>query len=90
MTDPFFMLMLMHILDDEYIVIDKSAHIDFIKPGRGTVYANFFINDEQIENIKKNTSDGQRYFPEFSVDIVDEAGEKVATVRKTLYIKRRT
>ena len=90
MTDPFFMLMLIHILGDEFVVWDKAAHIDFIKPGQGTVTANFLIKGEQIEKIINNTSDGQKYYPEFSVDIVNEAGEKVARVIKTLYIRKKS
>src|SRR5271169_6594091 len=47
MTDPFFMLMLISILGEEFVVWDKSAHIDFIKPGKGTVTARFLITEEQ-------------------------------------------
>jgi hypothetical protein len=89
MTDPFFMLMLIHILGKDFIVWDKSAQIDFIKPDRGTVTARFVIQKEQIETIINNTSDGPKYFPEFSVDIENAAGEKVAHVVKTLYIRKR-
>jgi acyl-coenzyme A thioesterase PaaI-like protein len=87
MTDPFFMLMLIHILGKEFVVWDKAAHIDFIKPSQGTVTARFLIKEEQIETIIHNTSGGQKCFPEFSVDIENETGEKVARVVKTLYIK---
>lgn len=89
MTDPFFMLMLIHILGKEFVVWDKAAHIDFVKPSQGTVRARFLITDEQIKKITENTSGGQKYFPEFSVDVEDEAGEKVARVVKTLYIRKR-
>jgi hypothetical protein len=90
MTDPFFMVMLIHILGKEFVVWDKSAHIDFIKADQGTVTAKFFIKEEQIENIINNTSSGQKYLPEFSVDIENEAGEKVARVVKTLYIRKKS
>jgi acyl-coenzyme A thioesterase PaaI-like protein len=90
MTDPFFMLMLIHILGKKYVVWDKAAHIDFIKPSQGTVTARFLITEEEIEDIIKNTSGGQKYFPEFSVDIENEAGEKVARVVKTLYIRKKS
>jgi len=90
MTDPFFMVMLINILGKEFVVWDKAAHIDFIKPSQGTVTARFLINEEQIENIINNTSGGHKYFPEFSVDIENEAGEKVARVVKTLYIKKKS
>jgi len=89
MADPFFMLMLIQILGKEYIVWDKAAHIDFIKPGRGTVTARFAINEKEIEKIMANTAAGEKYFPEFAVDIEDEAGEKVARVVKTLYVRKK-
>ncbi|HVO65341.1 MAG TPA: DUF4442 domain-containing protein [Syntrophales bacterium] len=89
MTDPFFMLMLMHILGKDFIVWDKAAHIDFIKPSEGTVTARFLIGEDRIEKIIDKTADGQKYFPEFSVDIENEAGEKVAHVVKTLYIRKK-
>jgi len=89
MTDPFFMLMWIQILGKEYIAWDKAAHIDFIKPGRGTVTAKFVINEKQIEQIISNTAAGQKYLPEFAVDIKDQAGEKVASVIKTLYIRKK-
>ena len=89
MTDPFYMLMLIHILGSEYIVWDKTSTIDFIAPGRGTVTARFFLKDDQIEEIKNKTADGDPYYPEFSVDIVNELGEVIATVAKKLYVRRK-
>jgi len=89
MTDPFYMLMLMQILGKDYIVWDQAARIEFIKPGRGTVTARFVINEDQIEDIITNTSGGEKYLPDFAVDIVDQQKEKVASVIKTLYIRKK-
>ncbi len=90
MTDPFFMVMLIKILGKNYIVWDKAVHIDFIKPGRGTVTALFNIKEKHIKNIRENTSNGQKYLPEFFVDVEDETGEAVARVTKVLYIRKKT
>lgn len=90
MTDPFFMLMLIQILGKGYLVWDQSAHIDFLRPGRGTVTAKFIIREEQIRDILEHTAEGQKYLPEFRVDIKDEAGGIVANVRKTLYIRKKS
>jgi len=89
MTDPFFMLMLIQILGKDFIVWDKAAQIDFIKPATGTVSARFMISEEQIKDIINNTAEGQKYLPRFSVDIENEAGEQVACVVKTLYIRKK-
>ena len=89
MTDPFYMLMLIHLLGKEYIVWDKTSTIDFITPGRGTVTARFRLNDDQIAEIKNETADGKAYFPALSVDIVNESGEVVACVNKKLYVRKK-
>ena len=89
MTDPFYMLMLIHILGSEYTVWDKTSTIDFIAPGRGTVTARFSLNDDQIAEIKNETASSNAYFPELSVDIVNESNEVVARVRKKLYVRKK-
>ena len=89
MTDPFYMLMLIHILGNEYTVWDKTSTIDFIAPGRGTVTARFSLNDDQIAEIKNETASGNAYFPELSVDIVNESDEVVARVNKKLYVRKK-
>ena len=89
MTDPFYMLMLMHYLRAEYHVWDKSADIDFIKPGKGKIYADFIITDETIKDIKKKTQSGEKYLPSFEIFIKDENNELIAKVNKTLYIRKK-
>jgi len=89
MTDPFYMLMLIHILGNEYTVWDKTSTIDFIAPGRGTVTARFRLNDDQIAEIKNETADRKAYFPALSADIVNESGEVVARVNKKLYVRKK-
>ena len=87
MTDPFYMLMLIHILGNNYTVWDKTSTIDYLAPGRGTVTACFTLQDDEIAEIKNKTANGNPYFPEFSVDIVNESGEVIARVDKTIYIR---
>ena len=89
MTDPFYMLMLMARLRNQYIIWDKSADIDFIKPGKGKVTAEFIITDELLANIEKYTENGNKYLPEVVTYIKDEAGDVVAKVNRTLYIRRK-
>jgi len=89
MTDPFFMLMLIRILGKDYIVWDKSACIDFIKPGKSKVTAHFILTDSMIETIKEQTANGQKYFQPLEVDIKDEKDEIVAKVKKVLLIRRK-
>ena len=87
MVDPFFMLMLMENLGRDYIVWDKAADIDFIAPGKGTVYARFNIDDTLLDEIRRQTAGGEKYRPQWQVDIHDGAGHLVARVGKTLYVR---
>ena len=89
MTDPFFMLMLIQILGKKYVVWDKSANIDFLKPGISTVTAKFLIANDHLQIIYKNTNKGQKYFHTFEVKIEDETSEIVALVTKVLYIRKK-
>ncbi|OQS32199.1 DUF4442 domain-containing protein [Chromobacterium haemolyticum] len=89
MTDPFFMLMLMRQLGRDYYVWDKSGSIDYVKPGRGTVRAHFRLEPAMMEEIRLHTAAGDKYLPKLQVDVLDQQGELVARVFKTLYIKRK-
>lgn len=89
MTDPFYMLMVMKNLGSDYIVWDKFGTIDYRKPGRGRVRAEFRIGDALLERARAATADGGRFRPELAVDIVDETDDVVAHVTRTLYIRRK-
>ena len=90
MTDPFFTFMLLNQVGGKYIICDKSAFIDFVTYGKHDVKATLKITDEEIETIKRKTADGDKYFPEFYVNLVDaKTGEVVAHVKRTLYVRKK-
>lgn len=51
--------------------------------------AHFLLADRTIADIRTQTANGDKYLPEFSVDIIDSNGELVARGIKTLYIRRK-
>ena len=89
MVDPFYCLMLVAILGKDYVVWDKDAQIDFIKPGTGMVHAVFEWTPQQVADIKLAVAGGNKHLPVRVVDIVNEAGELVAQVHKTLYVRKK-
>ena len=89
MTDPFYMLMLMNNLGRDYIVWDKSATIDFLRPGKGRVFAEFELTQAMIDEVKAATAGGEKYLPTWEVTVRDDAGEAVARVEKVLYVRRK-
>ena len=89
MCDPHFALLLIPLLGPDYLVWDKAATIEFLKPGRGTMRAEFAWNDAQLGDIRAHTADGAKYEPVRTVDITGEAGDVVARVNKTLYVRKK-
>lgn len=88
MCDPFFMLILIEHLGPGYVVWDKAATIRFRRPGRGTVRARFHLAEEEIERVRRAADEEGRTEPVYRVAVLDEAGEVVAEVEKTLHVRK--
>ena len=89
MTDPFFMIMVQQNLGKEYVVWDRAAKIDFVKPGRGNVHAEFSISEQQLEDLKSAAQNGAKVLRDFTVEVKDGSGEIVAIIIKTLYVRQK-
>ena len=89
MCDPFYMLMVLENLGPDYVVWDRRSTIEFKKPGRGRVRAEFLLTPERIEEIRELAATGEKVEPRFAVNIIDEEDDVVATVDKTLYVRRK-
>lgn len=89
MVDPWYMLMLIKNLGKDYIVWDKAATINFRKPGKGTVYADFKLTEGHLNEIKKRLENETKLDYVFKVDIKDDAGKLIADVDKVLYIRKK-
>jgi len=90
MTDPFFWLIVSRALGRDYVVSHKGGRIEFLKPGYGVVRAHFAVSDDALESIRARTANGERDLPEFSTEIVDEAGVVIARATQILHVRRRT
>jgi hypothetical protein len=85
-ADPIYMIQLIELLGKAYVVWDKSASIRFIRPGNQTLYAQFIVSDELIEQIKTEVAEKQEMDLTLDVNYVDISGKAYATVSKVLYI----
>jgi acyl-coenzyme A thioesterase PaaI-like protein len=88
MTDAFYSIMLKQNLGPGYVVWDKAASIDFRKPGRGRVFAEFRLDEASIEAVRRATHAGDKHLPTLDVQVMDERGDVVAAVHKVLYVRR--
>jgi acyl-coenzyme A thioesterase PaaI-like protein len=89
MTDPFWMIMMLQRLGPDYLVWDQAGEIRFLKPGKGTVVAEFRLDDAAVDDIRAAAAGGEKVLRWFEVDIRNAEGEVVATVRKQLYVRRK-
>ena len=89
MTDPFWMIMTLRCLGDDYIVWDKAAEIEFVAPGREDVYAEFRVDDAMLDEIRAATATGEKYLRWCETVVATRNGEVVARVRKQLYVRRK-
>jgi len=89
MTDPFYMLMLIHVLGPDYFVSHKGGAIEYLIATNEKVGARFVLDDAAIADIKAHTADGRKYLPQFPVEVKNQAGEVVARVVHTLYIRKK-
>ena len=88
-VDPIFMLMLIKILGPDYTVWDKAANIRFRKPGRGTLYAEFQVDETEISAIKRLAETERSIDRIYMVDLKNRAGVTHAQIEKTIYIAKK-
>lgn len=87
MTDPFFMIMIMKNLGKKYIIWDKRGEIEFVSPGRETVYGSFDITDLDLADIKVEVEKSGKYLKWFEVELKTADGTVVARVKKQIYFR---
>jgi acyl-coenzyme A thioesterase PaaI-like protein len=89
MTDPFWMILMLQRIGPDYLVWDQAGEIQFLKPGKGTVVAEFRLDDAVVDEIRGAAAGGEKVLRWFEVDVRNAEGEVVARVRKQLYVRRK-
>ena len=89
MTDPSYPIFLFHQLGKNYYIYDKSGHIEYIAPGKGKVFAEFSLSQQQLTEIYQKTDNGDKLFYDFIIDIIDQQKQLIAKVTKTVYIRKK-
>ena len=87
MSDPMWMLMILHRLGEHYYVWDKAAAIEFVAPAREDVYAHFLLDQSTVDELRAETADGEKVLRWFDVDLKTKTGAVVARVRKQVYVR---
>ena len=90
MVDPWYMLMLIKNLGRDYIVWDKGANIQFKKPGKGKVFAEFNLSQEVIDEIRAYVEVNTKMDYTFKVEVKDENGTLICQIDKVVYVRKKS
>ena len=85
-VDGIYMVQLINILGKEYVIWDKSASIKFRKPGNKTLFAEFILSDDFLEQIQYEVNELKEKDYILKVNLVDKTGVVYAEVEKIIYI----
>ena len=66
---------------------NKAGSIEFVKSRRGTVSADFIIEDSVLAELRQATASGEKHLRWFENALHNRDCEVVARVRKQLYVK---
>ncbi|HXC38165.1 MAG TPA: DUF4442 domain-containing protein [Burkholderiales bacterium] len=87
MTDPFYFLMLSHLMGRAYRIAHAGARLEFLAPATGTVTARFEVSEERVKALQARAGNGERHLEEFPVEVKDGKGEVVARIVHIIYIR---
>lgn len=87
MVDPFWMIMVLRNLGSDYLVWDQAGQIDFLRPGKGTVRARFELDAATLDRMRAAAAGGDKVLHWFETDVLGADGERVAQVRKQVYVR---
>lgn len=87
--DPIYMLMLIKNLGKNYIVWDKAAKIRFKRPGKETLFADFLLTEDELDEIKSLLETQKSVDRIYHVELKDKNDKVHAIIEKTLYVAKK-
>ncbi len=73
-------------LGRDYIIWDKAAHISYRRPARSTLYADFTITPEEVNEVREILSHQPKVDRIYRVELKDHNGVTHCVVDRTIYI----
>lgn len=89
-VDPIPMVQLIHLIGNNYVVWDKSAEINFRRPAKENLYADFIYSEEELEFIRKEVEEKNEIDIIKTTKLTDKEGTKLyCEVHKTIYVAKK-
>lgn len=84
--DPVYMFMLIKTLGEKFVVWDKGAQINFIRPARTSLKTKLFLSNETIEKIKADVLSNKEIIIDLPLEYLDDNNKVCARITKIIYI----
>lgn len=85
-TDPFYVIMFMHMLGKDFVVWDKSASIKFKRPAKKPLYAAFKITPEILEKVKDDVKTNGETTHVAIIQWIDKDQNVYSELERLIYI----
>jgi acyl-coenzyme A thioesterase PaaI-like protein len=89
MVNPFWPLLILHRLGDDFIVWDTKNEIEFVRAMREDVFAEFRLDPAVVEEMRAHAAGGDKVLRWFPYEITTAAGEVTARGRIEVYVRRK-
>lgn len=84
--DPFYMVMLYNVLGkNDFVVWDKSAHIQFLKPGKNALYMKCELTPELVQKFRDEISKNGKMVHDIVMEWTSADGVPHSRITRTLY-----
>jgi len=87
-VDPVYMVMFFKILGKGQTIWVKSATIEFLKPGKGTLRAEFRLPESETRAVMEELESDSRVVRDYIIELLDASGDICARVVQTLHFKK--
>ncbi|HWD88171.1 MAG TPA: DUF4442 domain-containing protein [Mucilaginibacter sp.] len=89
-ADPFYPLLFHQVLTHKGYKVRvwvKSAHIEYLLPGRKDLYFTVTLDDAVIEDVEQTLNKGEKYIKNHPIEMYDKGGELCVTIQCEIYIR---
>jgi len=87
--DPVYTIMLSMVLGKQYVVLDKSANINFLKQGKSTLYGHFLLKDDEIQRIRDKCAADGKVELTYHVSLCDDDNVTYVSAEKVIHVRLR-
>ena len=85
--DPIYGVMLGVLLGPDYWVVDRAAHVEFLRPARSAVTARFVIDHAELSQIYTLIHERGRLDRRYEVELRDDDGQICVRCEKTVHVR---